>query len=119
MEPAITARVHMRLFTRVDQRSPIHRVDAHNHAEEIGALRDLIDAGLALSTLGFDAHLARTRANLASYEKQTHLKSGAPLLISAPRSRCQNAFPCLVLCNDLPKGCALRRRIFRVCVIVV
>src|SRR5256885_1561296 len=72
MEPAITACIHMRLIARVDQGAPIHRIDAHNYAEEISALRDLIDAGLALGTLSFDAHLARPRENLASYEKRQH-----------------------------------------------
>src|SRR6266545_7304200 len=62
----------MRFVTRVDQRAAVHRIDAHNHAEEVRTLRDLIDAGLALRTLGFDAHLARTRENLASYKKRQH-----------------------------------------------
>src|SRR5204862_7722284 len=62
----------MRLVARFNQGAPIHRIDAHNYAEESSALRDLINAGLALSTLSLDAHLARTPENLASYEKRQH-----------------------------------------------
>src|SRR5262249_7803986 len=62
----------MRLVACVDQKAPIHRIDAHNNAEKIRALRDLIDAGLALCALGFDAHFAGTRKDLASNEKWQH-----------------------------------------------
>ena len=70
VKPAIAARVHMRLVTRVDQRSPIHRVDANNHTEKIGALRDLINARLALPALRLNTHLAGARENLSRDEKR-------------------------------------------------
>ena len=72
MEPAITARIHMWLVTRVNQRAAIHRIDAHNHTEKISTLRDLIDAGLALRALGFDTHLASACENLTSNEERQH-----------------------------------------------
>ena len=46
VKPPITARVHMRLVTGINQRAVIHRVNAHQHAEKIRALRDLINAWL-------------------------------------------------------------------------
>ena len=154
MEPAITARVHVRLVTRVNQRAAIHCIDAHNHTEKISTLRDLIDAGLALRALGFDTHLASACGNLTSNEERQHssddlvprdiashqiivvatvtvpckisiifvkpdFKSRRQLLISTSRALRQDAFACLVLCHDFPKSSAFRRRIFRVCVIVV
>src|SRR5215813_6178643 len=62
----------MRLVASIDQRAAIHRIDAHNHAEKIGTLRDLIDAGLALCTLGFNSHLAGACENLPGNEKWQH-----------------------------------------------
>src|SRR5207247_7658294 len=70
VKPTVAARVHMRLVTRVDQRSSIHRVDAHNHTEKIGALRDLINTRLALPAFCFDTHLAGARENLSRDEKR-------------------------------------------------
>src|SRR5438270_3334707 len=60
----------MRLVTRVDQRAPIHRVDAHNDTEKICPLANLINARLALTTLGFDAHFPRAGEDLSSDEKR-------------------------------------------------
>ena len=38
VKAAVTAGVHMRLVACIDQRTAIHRVDAHHHAEKISAL---------------------------------------------------------------------------------
>src|SRR5438046_493173 len=70
MKPAIPARVHMGLITRVYQRSPVHRVDAHDYTEKIGALRDLIIARLALPALRLYTHFAGAGKNLSSNKKR-------------------------------------------------
>ena len=58
MKTAITIRVRMRLVPRIDQRTPVHRVDTHEHAKKIGPLRNLINAQLAGRAFRFDPHFA-------------------------------------------------------------
>src|SRR5438046_8735996 len=55
VKPAITASVNMRFVPRVDQWPEIHRVNAHQHAEKICPLRDLISPRLTRRTLRFGA----------------------------------------------------------------
>src|SRR4029453_15522932 len=70
MKPAVAARVHMRLIAGVDQRTTIHRVDAHHHAEKIGALRNLIDSWIPLAALALNPHFPRAGKNLTSDKKR-------------------------------------------------
>src|SRR5204862_6817744 len=60
----------MRLVTRIDQRAPIHRVDAHDNTEKISTLRDLINAQFALPAFYVHTHFARLRENLSRDEKR-------------------------------------------------
>ena len=58
VKPAITASVNVRFVPRVDQWPAIHRVNAHQHAEKICPLRDLISPRLTRRTLRFVGHPA-------------------------------------------------------------
>src|SRR6266404_9470758 len=69
VKTAITTGIGVRLVARVHDRPTIHRVDADEHAEEIGALRNLIDARLTGGALGFDAHFAGAGKNLPCNQK--------------------------------------------------
>ncbi len=70
MEAPITACIDVRFVARVDERPPVHRVDAHEHAEKIRALRNLIHAGLTRRALRFDAHFSGSGKNLARDQKR-------------------------------------------------
>src|SRR5262249_27211069 len=70
VKATITAGVHMRLIARVDQWATIHGIDAHDHAEKISALRNLIDSWVTLAALAFDRQYARDGENLASDKKR-------------------------------------------------
>ena len=74
MEPAVATGVGVRLIAGVDKRPAVHGVDAYEHAEEIGALRNLINAQLADRTFGFDAHFAGPRKDLARDEERQNTR---------------------------------------------
>jgi hypothetical protein len=65
VEPSILAGIGVRLIPRVHQRASIHRVDADQDAEEIGALRNLKHTGLTRRALRFNPHLAGAGKNLS------------------------------------------------------
>src|SRR3954471_5753880 len=74
MKSPVLRWVRVRLITRIHERSFVHRIDAHEHAEEIRALRDLVNPWLTSRALGFDPELARSGKNLARDEKRDHTR---------------------------------------------
>src|SRR5262245_15136947 len=70
MKPAVATCVHMRFVASVDQRPAIHRVDAHDNAEKIGALRDLENSRIPLAAFAFNPHLSCAGKNLASNKER-------------------------------------------------
>ena len=69
VKPAVLGRVRVRLIARVDDRAPVHGIDGDQHAEEVGALRDLKNPGLRLTVFAFQPHLARAGEDLAGDEE--------------------------------------------------
>ena len=71
MEAAEAGRVGVRLVAGVNQRAAVHRVDADQLGEEIGALGNL-EAARATVVLAFPADLARAGVELARDEEGRH-----------------------------------------------
>ena len=59
----------MRLVAGVYERTLVHRIDAHEHAEEVGALRNLKHSRLPGRAFPFDPELARAGENLPCDQK--------------------------------------------------
>ena len=70
VEASITAGIDMRFVAGIDERPPVHRVDADDDAKKIRALRNLIYTGLTRRALGFDAHFSGSGKNLACDQKR-------------------------------------------------
>jgi hypothetical protein len=71
VETAEARGVGVRLVARINQGPAVHRVDADQLGEEIGALRNLEAAGAAV-VLAFPADLARAGVELARDEERRH-----------------------------------------------
>ena len=66
VKTAEAGRVGVRLVARVDERTPVHRVDADEFGEEIGPLGNLETARAAGGVFAFPADLARAGVELAA-----------------------------------------------------
>src|SRR5207244_13641438 len=77
VKSAIATGIDVRFVAGVDERTPIHGVDADDHAEEIGALRDLKKSRLTRTAFAFYAHFAGARKNLARNQKRQNRRNDA------------------------------------------
>ena len=78
VEPAVLARVGVRLVAGVDDGPLQRRLEAHLLLEEVGALGDLEVDGVATHALHLGAHLAGTAEDLAGDEVRRRVCDEAP-----------------------------------------